>query len=170
MKLKIIYLIGLMGVGKTYWGKLLSEHLNVYFVDLDKTLEEQLGYTVAEIFAKKGESYFRKIEANILRQQIKYGKLILSTGGGTPCFYNNIHWMNNTGKTIWLKDSIDNIYQRVINEKEKRPVISNIEDESLKKYLSELLKERTPYYNLSKFHLEANEINEQNLIKICKNY
>ena len=169
-KLKIKYFIGLMGSGKTYWVEHLSKKLHIHFADLDNVIEEKLGYKISEIFKKKGELYFRQKEADLLREQAKFGKIIISTGGGTPCYFNNMQWMNNSGKTIWLDETLDNIYNRLIHEKSKRPLISNLSDEELKIFIQKMYNERLPYFELSSIHLKNDEINENNIEGLIKNF
>src|SRR5215213_139448 len=124
-----IFLIGFMGCGKTHWGKLLSAKMKMPFFDLDEKIEENEGRTVAEIFAKEGEEYFRLLEKDVLHLLTEsHEGFIMATGGGTPCFYNNIDYLKKQGTVVWINCSTDCLHQRLMKEKDKRPLIANIAD------------------------------------------
>lgn len=164
---KIYYLIGLPGSGKTHFGKLISEKITCHFADLDADIQERIGLSVDTIFQNKGEYYFRKLESKILREYVKYGRAILATGGGTPCFFNNMQWMNATGKTIFLNQDIQTIINHINLDKNNiRPLLKNINPENFAEFLSLLLKERSPYYQLAHSNLTPAEINLENIENI----
>ena len=97
-----IYLIGFMGCGKSTWGKKLAEKLDCAFIDIDKRIEAIEGGTVAEVFKIKGEEYFRKLEAAVLRSTVLEKNAVISCGGGTPCYFDNMEWMKQRGKTFFF--------------------------------------------------------------------
>lgn len=142
-----IYLVGLMGAGKTYWGHRLSAYLQGQFVDLDEWIVQQEGQTVAEIFAKLGEAHFRLLETQALRQ-LPAGKLsVVATGGGTPCFENNMEFMLQNGVVVWLNPPLETLVARIWKNKQKRPLIASLAAESeVFPLLQSLLQKRLPFY------------------------
>ncbi len=165
---KLVYFIGMPGAGKSYFAEKLSISVTSHYIDLDKTIEERTGFKIAKLFEERGESYFRKLESSILREFIKFGKAIVSTGGGTPCFYNNIQWMKATGKTIWLDPSIDKLIYNLSVSIEQRPLLKNTTPEQLTNVLNELYNYRLPFYKLAKYHLTGDDINIENILNIYK--
>ena len=105
-----IYLIGFMGSGKSTLGTLLSNSLNFNFIDTDKLIEKRNSMSISNIFKTKGELFFRNEETKIIKEIIKLKKTIVSTGGGMPCFNNNIETLNKYGKTIYLDYDIESLY------------------------------------------------------------
>lgn len=164
-----IFLIGLMGSGKSYWTKQLAKKLKVGGYDLDFMVESHEEKTIAEIFAEDGEDYFRKAETKILRWFADKKTFVLSTGGGTPCFNDNMNWMNKQGITIWIDEPVEVLVQRLLPEKAHRPLIASLSDGELLQFLKTKLEERRPFYSMAKVHLEG-EINEKEIIKTLKTY
>lgn len=144
-----------MGSGKTTIGKILAEHLNLDFIDLDSYIENKYNLSVHEIFDKYGEDEFRLIEWSNLNTVSKLNDVIISTGGGTPCFFNNIDFMNVNGITIFFDEDIDVIYNRLLNDKSNRPLISNLSNPDLYNYISDKLNDRKKYYNKSKLKINS---------------
>ena len=155
-----IFLIGFMGSGKTYWGKLWSERSGFSFFDLDEIIEIENKKTISEIFAKEGEDHFRNLETTELRNFSNKDNVIIATGGGTPCFNDNITWMNENGTVIYLQSSPANILKRLVSEKEKRPLIKNLKDDELLFYITEKIKEREFFYNQAKIILNVDDLSE----------
>lgn len=149
-----IFLVGFMGSGKTHWGKLWSSQHNLSFIDLDDLIEEQQGKTIRSIFEEKGEEYFRKIESEVLHSLKNKENIIVASGGGTPCFHNNIKWMNENGTTVYLKATPAQLAQRLIKEKQKRPVIMNTSDDKLEEFIAGKLKDRESFYEQAELILE----------------
>ncbi|MBN8785522.1 MAG: shikimate kinase, partial [Terrimonas sp.] len=116
-----IFLLGYMGTGKTYWGKLWAARHGMDFFDLDHEIERNAGMTIREMFEKHGESFFREKEKEALYQFKNKNDFILSTGGGTPCFFDNMQWMNDNGITIYLNTSVQVLAERLTKEKDHRP-------------------------------------------------
>ncbi len=153
-----IFLIGFMGSGKTHWGKLLAAKLRLSFRDLDTVIVEKENKPVADIFAEKGEEYFRYQEKKMLEEIVaEETSFILSCGGGTPCFFNNIEFMKKNGKVIWLNTSIDVLKERLLKEQKSRPLIREIDDSDLRRYIVRKLSERRMYYQQAV--VTVNEVN-----------
>lgn len=160
-----IFLIGFMGSGKTHWGKLLSAKLQLPFSDLDTVIVEKEKKTVSEIFSEKGEEYFRYQEKEVLEEIVKEQEsFILSCGGGTPCFFNNIEFMKKNGKVVWLNTSIDVLQKRLLRERMSRPLIREIGDAELKRYIIRKLSERKMYYEQADIMVNEENITLEQLI------
>ena len=154
-----IYLTGFMGAGKTFLGRLWAEDNSLRFFDLDVLIEAEERMSTEKIFSTYGEDYFREKEAAVLRNTDRFDDCIIACGGGTPCFFDNIHWMNKTGITVFLNESPENIFHHIINEKLMRPLLKSQTAESLPAFIEEKLKERYPFYMQSKFSLSADQLN-----------
>ncbi|HUS03560.1 MAG TPA: shikimate kinase [Chitinophagaceae bacterium] len=153
-----IFLIGFMGSGKNYWGKLWSENAGFEFVDIDELIEREKEKTIAEIFAEDGEDHFRNLETIALRSLGNKSNIIIASGGGTPCFNDNISWMNENGTSVYLQSSPENILKRLVSEKEKRPLIKNLQDEELLFYITEKIKEREFFYSKAEIILKVDDL------------
>lgn len=144
----IISLVGYMGSGKSHVSKILSEKLNFKLIDLDKEISKRNKMTISEIFDKKGEIYFRKLERETLEEILASEKnVILSLGGGTPVYYNNMEIINHNSKSVFLRASVATLAERLSKQKEKRPLIANIADENLAEFIAKHLFERNDFYN-----------------------
>lgn len=165
-----LFLIGMMGSGKSYWTKRLSKKLKLGGYDLDFLIESQEEKTIAEIFAADGEDYFRKSEAKILRWFGEKKSFVLATGGGTPCFNDNMAWMNQQGITVWIDEPIGLLAERLQPEKDHRPLIKHLSDEELEAFLANKLKERYPFYKQAACHLRGDAISDAGFAKIVKQY
>ena len=161
-----IFLIGIMGSGKTYWAQRLAEHLNMDWIDLDQQIEKVTDMPVRDIFATEGEEYFRLKEKDTLRQFAGIHNIIISTGGGTPCFHHNMEWMNDNGITIWLNVDSGVLAERLKRKKYKRPLISQLDDEEIQEYIEVKVKEREPFYSLAKYQVTGSEITLEDFSKI----
>jgi shikimate kinase len=159
-----------MGTGKSYWTKRLSKKLKIGGYDLDHLVESHEEKTIGEIFAEDGETYFRKTETKILHWFAEKKNFVLSTGGGTPCFSDNMDWMNKQGVTIWIDEPVEVLVQRLLPEKAHRPLIASLSDNELKRFLENKLAERRSFYNRAKGYLQGNEINEEGFIQILRIY
>ena len=165
-----LFLVGMMGSGKSYWTKLLSKKLKTGGYDLDFLIESNEERTIAEIFAEDGDDYFRKQEAKILRWFKEKKSFVLGTGGGTPCYHENMDWMNKNGITIFIDPPIDELVQRLIPEKSHRPLIQNIPDADLASFLTNKRQERIDFYLQAKVHVTGADLQEKNFLKIIKEY
>ncbi|MEO5999873.1 MAG: shikimate kinase [Chitinophagaceae bacterium] len=142
-----IFLIGFMGSGKSHWGPQLSAKVGLPFFDLDTVIVEKEKKQITEIFAEKGEEYFRYLEKAVLEELVENNnEFIISCGGGTPCFFNNIRFMKNKGTVIWLNTQADVLVNRLLKEKTSRPVLKDIADEELKPYILKKILGRKLYY------------------------
>ena len=162
-----IFLIGFMGSGKTHWGRLLSAKLQLPFSDLDTVIVEKEERTVSELFSEKGEEYFRTREKEVLEEIIGLQEsFILSCGGGTPCFFNNIELMKKNGKVVWLNTAIDVLQERLLKERMSRPLIRDIGDDELRRYIARKLSERKMYYEQADVMVNEESVSLEQLIPL----
>ena len=155
-----------MGSGKTHWGKLLSHKLTLPFFDLDQRIVEEENTPINEIFAKKGEEYFRMQEKEMLHMLTEgHESFVMACGGGTPCFFNNIDFMNNNGTTVWLNTRLDVLYERLLKEKQVRPLLKDLKDEQLKMFMVKKFSERRIYYEQAELVIEEDLTNIESLIQ-----
>lgn len=167
-KIHIIYLIGFMGSGKTTAGIHLAKELGWSFIDLDKKIEEYTQKTITEIFSADGEGYFRSLETSLLGNMVSVTNTVISTGGGTPCHSSNMEFMLDTGLTIYLKLSPEQLKIRLSGSADTRPLIKNLDDTGLKTFIKEKLAEREKYYNRSHLIIEESNLDIDSLIAIVK--
>lgn len=160
---KTIFLIGFMGVGKTSIGKKLANRLNVSFVDTDELIEQKVGTTIAEYFTKFGESAFRSLEKELL-SDYPFENTVVATGGGLPCYYDNMEVMNRLGITVFLNRPAKELQQRLMNAKKKRPLIKELGDDELLDYVTYKLNERLPFYEKADVSLDRNSQTVDNII------
>lgn len=153
------FLIGFMGSGKTYLGGIWAAQHGLAFYDLDTLIAEEERMNIPEIFATMGEDYFREKEAAILRNTDRFDDCIIACGGGTPCFYDNMNWMNRYGVTIFLDESDDNIYHRILREPALRPLLPTTEEEPLKNFIRLKKSERLQFYNRAQITLQSENLN-----------
>jgi len=165
-----IFLIGMMGSGKSYWVKKLSKKLKVGGYDLDSLIESFEDKSIAEIFAEDGEAYFRKTESNVLRWFAEKKAFVVATGGGTPCFNNNMQWMNAQGVTIWIDEPITTLVERLQPEKSHRPLIKDLSDKMLHEYLTAKRAERETFYTQATYHLKGEEISDRSFAQIIQEH
>lgn len=160
-----IILIGYMGAGKTTLGKALARELNVDFCDLDWFIEERYHRTIQQIFDEKGEAGFREIERNMLHEVAEFENIIISCGGGTPCFFDNIEFMNSKAKTVYLKASPETLFQHLKMGKNERPLLKNKSDEELIRFITSSLEQREPFYNKANYIFDVTLLNNTDKIK-----
>ncbi|MBR9854594.1 MAG: shikimate kinase [Algicola sp.] len=153
-----LVLLGYMASGKSTVGRLLARHLEIKFIDLDDYIEEHQKKSIKNIFSEDGEIFFRKLEHQLLSEVLgKDESIILSTGGGTPCYGNNMETiLNKSDHSIYLNLSIPNLVERIAKGKAKRPLVKNIDDAELPEFVGKHLFERRPYYALAKHILDCN--------------
>jgi shikimate kinase len=142
-----LFLVGYMGAGKTTLGKLLAKKLNLHFIDVDLFIENRYHKSTTAIFEEKGEAGFREIERQILQEIIGFENVIIATGGGLPCFFDNMDLMNQTGITIYLRTGVEELTNRLKSAKQKRPLIKGKTLEELKDFINISLKKREIFYN-----------------------
>lgn len=155
-----------MGAGKTTVGKELSKDLGIQFYDLDWYIESRMRKTVAQIFAEKGEEGFRKVERNMLHEVAEFENVIISCGGGTPCFFDNMDYLNEQGETIYLKADPEVLYKHLLMGKVERPLLKNKTPEELIAFIREQLERREPFYSKAKYTLDVSLMNNYEKIKI----
>ena len=151
-----IILIGYMGAGKTTIGKALSKGLGVIFYDLDWYIESRMRKTVSQIFAERGEEGFRKIEYNMLHEVAEFEDVIISCGGGTPCFFDNMDYLNQQGQVVYLKANPEVLYKHLMMAKTERPLIKGKSHDELLTFIREQLEKREPFYSKARYTLDVN--------------
>ncbi|MFC4262143.1 shikimate kinase [Ferruginibacter yonginensis] len=157
----LIFLVGFMGAGKTYLGKQWSKKYHWSFYDVDAEIEQTEGTSIAQIFEQKGEAYFRNIEAKTLRNMQHYTKAIIACGGGTPCYFDNMQWMNEVGITVFLNASLPTIQHHIKVDQAKRPLIAGLSEVALFDFIKTKWEQRLPFYEQSSITLYPNQLNEQ---------
>ncbi len=157
----LIFLIGFMGSGKTHWGKQWSQAYEMPFVDMDNAIETTESKTITDIFALHGEAYFRDIEAKMLRSFSNQKNIIISCGGGTPCFHNNMEWMNEAGITVYLISPPEVILKRVTTQNDKRPLLKDMNPIELLAYIKQGIQTREKYYKQATITLIEADITEE---------
>ena len=141
-----IFLTGYMGAGKTTLGKAFACEISVPFIDLDWYIEERFHKSIRELFTERGEASFRELERNMLHEVGEFEDVVVSTGGGTPCFFDNMEFMNETGSTVYLKVSVEELAKRLEICKSTRPVLKGRSGDELVAFIAESLEKRTPHY------------------------
>jgi len=151
--MKKVVLIGYMGSGKSTVAQKLAFQLGKVVLDLDEVIEKKSGMTIETIFNTKGEIYFRRLEHELFLEVLQDANdVIISTGGGTPCYYNNHELLNSDHVvSVYLNASVDNLFQRLIEEKQKRPLLANLENTEIKEFIAKHLFDRSFYYNQATF-------------------
>ena len=161
-----IILIGYMGAGKTTVGKALSKEMGIPFYDLDWYIESRMRKTVSQLFAERGEEGFRKIEHNMLHEVAEFENVILSCGGGTPCFFDNIDYMNQQGNVVYLKASPEVLYKHLLMGKTDRPLLKGKTPEELIAYIREQLAYREQFYSKARNIIDVSLMDNYDKIKI----
>lgn len=155
-----------MGAGKTTVGKALSKELGLMFYDLDWYIETRMHKTVAQIFAERGEEGFRIIEKNMLHEVAEFEDVIISCGGGTPCFFDNLEYMNQQGDTIYLQASPEVLAAHLKMGKGVRPLLQGKTEEELHEYIRESLAQREPFYSQARHIINVNLMDDYDKIHI----
>ena len=156
-----IFLIGYMGAGKTTLGKAFSRELGLTFIDLDWYIEERFHKTVGELFTERGETGFRELERNMLHEVAEFENVVISTGGGAPCFFDNMEFMNRVGKTVFLDVHPDVLFRRLRIAKQQRPILQGKEDDELKAFIIRALEQRAPFYMQAQYIFNADELEDR---------
>lgn len=168
-----VILVGYMGAGKTTLGKALARGLNLPFYDLDEYIEQRYHKTINTLFLTHGEPFFRKIEQRMLHEVAEFENIILATGGGTPCFENNMDYMNHQGETIYLKASPNILLEHLKTGINKRPLLKDKNKRETEEFIVNSLTQREPYYNKAKYTFNVNLLDSKEKIieaadKLCK--
>ena len=164
--MKRIIIIGYMGAGKTTVGKALATDLNRQFYDLDWYIESRMRKTVKQLFDERGETGFRQIEHNMLHEVAEFDQVILSCGGGTPCFFDNMDYLNHQGETIYLKATPEVLYRHLKMGKTGRPLLLHKTPEEVQTFIRQQLSEREPFYLQAQHVLDVNLMDNYEKIKI----
>jgi len=166
MRMKI-FLLGYMGSGKTTVGKKLAALLDSSFIDLDDMIESETDHSVVEWF-QQGEPRFREVESLVLRQTADFKNAVVSTGGGTPCFHDNMAWMKEQGLTIYLKLAAGSLFHRLAASKKERPLLEGKSDVELMEYITESLKEREYFYSQAHYTFKGENLDVKTLLDEIK--
>lgn len=155
-----------MGSGKTTIGRKLAAKLNYNYIDLDDLIEERCKLSIENIFSRYDEEAFRKIEHEALNSTFSLQETIIATGGGTPCFFDNIDQMNIYGISVYVKMHVNSLYDRLINSKRKRPLLKNKNPEEIKKHIIHQLAEREDFYNQANYFIKGESLDINELAQI----
>lgn len=161
-----IIIIGYMGSGKTTVGRALAHNLGLSFYDLDWYIESRMHKTVKQLFDEKGEAGFHLIERNLLHELAEFENIVISCGGGTPCFFDNMAYLNAQGDTVYLKATPDVLYGHLKMGKTVRPLLLDKTEDEVQTFISRQLSERETYYNKAKYTLDVNLMDNYEKIKI----
>jgi shikimate kinase len=162
-----IFLIGFMGSGKTHWGRQLSLKLDIPFFDLDEQVTSHEGKAINEIFADEGEEYFRLSEKDTLHIITEsHDSFVMACGGGTPCYFNNIEYMNRAGTTVCINTEIETLHQLLIKEKDKRPLIKELDDDQLRSFIGKKYSDRRIYYEQADVVVDDEPVQLDKLIEL----
>lgn len=153
-----IYLVGFMGSGKSHVGRRLAEKLNIPFIDLDQRIVSGNRMSISEIFAKYGETHFRALERQALLDTCYYPPAIIATGGGAPCFFDNMQWMNEHGLSIFLDATEEVLFERLIGSKGQRPLLQQKTKKELRQFIIAKLAERRSFYEQAAVHIDIKEV------------
>ena len=157
-----------MGCGKSTLGRKLAATLNLAFIDLDTFLEEKYFRTIQQIFAEEGEAAFRRKEQNVLHEVSAFDNVIVATGGGAPCFFDNMEVMNNTGFCIFLDVDTASLVNRLIHAKTERPIIKGKLPEDLHHFIEEMMLKRRPFYEKAQYIIKGNEIKPEQVLELLE--
>ena len=164
--MKSIILVGYMCAGKTTVGKALAKKLGMTFYDLDWYIEERFHTKVSRIFAEEGEEKFRNMEQRMLHEVAEFENIVLSCGGGTPCFFDNMDYMNRTGHTFYLKATPDTILSHLAISKGERPLLKGKSPEELRAFITSQLHDRDPYYSKAQHEIDVNVLDSFDKVKL----
>jgi shikimate kinase len=159
-----VFLIGFMGCGKSTKAKQLANRLQCEVIDLDAVIVAQEGISIATYFAEHGEAAFRKLEQETLKNYAYPATSVIATGGGLPCFFDNMEWMNANGKTVYLKMTPRQLVSRLHN-REKRPLLKGMDDEQLLAFIETKLAERDVFYHQAQVVVNAFDLDVEDLVK-----
>jgi len=162
----LVYIIGFMASGKTKIGKELAKQLEFDFIDLDKKIESIHTKSIADLFSTLGENSFRILEQNALHQTTHLKRTIVSCGGGTPCFYNNIDIMNYFGESVYLQTSEKLLTERLIIKKAKRPLVADKNEDEISLFVNECITNRKPFYEKAKHTISNTGMKEKSVAEI----
>lgn len=160
-----IFLIGYMGAGKTTLGKAFARAMGLTFVDLDWYIEERFHKSIRQLFAERGEEGFRELEKRMLHEAGDFEDVVISVGGGTPCFFDNMEYMNEAGETVFLDVNLQVLFRRLKVAKQQRPLLDGKTDEELKAFIQEALQKRLPFYTKAKHIFNGERLEDRHQIQ-----
>lgn len=163
--MKPVFLIGYMGAGKTTLGRLLAGTLHLSFIDLDLFLERRFHKTVRELFAERGEDGFRELERRMLLEVGEFNDVVIATGGGTPCFFDNMSYMKERGVCVYLKTSVSVLFSRLRKAAAARPLLQGKDDDELKRFIVENLERRSSFYEQASLVFNADRLEDSSQIR-----
>lgn len=166
MKAKRIYLVGFMGAGKSSIGRRLANLMKIRHIDLDEHIEERERRSISTIFANEGQDAFRKLEADALRDINYETDCVISTGGGTPCFLDNMQFMLDNGTVIYLSMSPGMLKSRLEKSKKDRPLLKNLTSDELLQYIEKTLEEREKWYKKANYTVDGDKVDIELLRQI----
>lgn len=167
--MKKVVLIGYMGSGKSVIAKKLAGELDLKYFELDELIEQNENKSIKEIFETKGELYFRKLEHKLFKDILNNDDFVLSTGGGTPCYYDNHKILSNeTMTSIFLKASIETLFRRLKDEKSTRPLLSELDSSEMKEFIAKHLFERSYFYNQAKYVVNVDDKSVEEIVSEIK--
>ncbi len=161
-----VYLVGYMGCGKSTIGRELASRLGLTLIDLDHYLEHKYFKTIPQIFSEEGEESFRKKEQAVLHEVSTFDNVIVATGGGAPCFFDNMEVMNSTGFCIFLDVDTEELVERLTHAKIERPIIKGKSHEELAGFIDGMMEKRRPFYEKAKYILKGKKISPEQVVKI----
>ena len=165
-----VYLLGFMGSGKSTFGKRLASGAGWEFIDLDSLIEDAEAKSVDEIFRFSGENYFRDVEAAMLRTIPHDHNMVIACGGGTPCYRDNMEYMNGSGLTVYIRLDPRSLMHRLVHAKKTRPLLKDMNDKELEEYITTTLAEREIYYKKARIILDGLRADPGKLMEIISNY
>lgn len=166
--MKRIILVGFMGCGKSTLGKKIANKLNIPFIDSDTEIENHFQKSIGELFAEHGESHFRELEREYIEALDLRDNFVLATGGGMPCFADNMEQLNQTGTTFYLERSPKELAHRLAYAKKQRPLIAGLKETELLEFIESKLQEREEYYKKAKMILGRNEQTPESIMSFLE--
>ena len=159
-----IFLTGYMGAGKTTLGKALALDLHIPFIDLDWYIEERFHLSISQLFKERGEDGFRQLERSMLHEVGEFEDVIISTGGGTPCFFDNMDYMNRQGQTVFLDVPVDVLFRRLRAATQQRPILRGKTDDELRAFIGSALEGRMPFYGQARYRFDGSRLEDRRQI------
>ena len=159
----MIYLIGFMGAGKTTIGQQFALENNLKFIDTDKEIEKRNNRKILEIFQKEGQDYFREIERDLLRSLSK--NQVVACGGGLPIYNNNMSFIKKSGLSIYLKASVEELFNRLLNNTNNRPLIKYRSKNNLKKFIQQEIKKREKFYSIANYTIDTSKLSKEDVLR-----
>ena len=159
-----IFLVGYMGAGKTTLGRAFAREMGLSFIDLDWYIEERFHQTISQLFAARGEDGFRRLERNMLHEVGDFENVVISTGGGTPCFFDNMDYMNAQGQTVFLDVDEETLFRRLRVATQQRPILQGKSEAELRAFIGEALAGRMPFYGKARYRFDGSRLESREQI------